>query len=188
VFSSCVPKKEQCLRLALSKGPNRVGVSPSPEDVNKSIFRNVVFSSCAPKKEQCLRLALSKGPNRIGPFPSPEDVNRFIFRNVVFSSDLESLTMDKVHKHSDAVRYSPLLQSFRYYSEYAYSEFVRTNSQNGRKYNCMVINSFLEHEVNTCLRDETTMQISLHMNSIFHRTVFYLRDIVLGCFLLMKQD
>jgi hypothetical protein len=34
------------LRLALSKGPNRVGVSfPSPEDGNRSSFRNVVFSS-----------------------------------------------------------------------------------------------------------------------------------------------
>jgi hypothetical protein len=34
------------LRLALSKGLNRVGVSfPSPEDVNRSSFRNVVFSS-----------------------------------------------------------------------------------------------------------------------------------------------
>jgi hypothetical protein len=32
--------------LALSKGPNRVGVSlPSPEDGNRSSFRNVVFSS-----------------------------------------------------------------------------------------------------------------------------------------------
>jgi hypothetical protein len=32
--------------LALSKGPNRVGVSPSsPEDGNRSCFRNVVFSS-----------------------------------------------------------------------------------------------------------------------------------------------
>jgi hypothetical protein len=33
----------QWLRLALSKGPNRVGVSPSPEDGNRSSFRNVVF-------------------------------------------------------------------------------------------------------------------------------------------------
>jgi hypothetical protein len=33
-------------RLALSKGHNRVGVSlPSPEDGNRSSFRNVVFSS-----------------------------------------------------------------------------------------------------------------------------------------------
>jgi hypothetical protein len=32
------------LRLALSKGPNRVGV-PTLEDENKSIFRNVVFYS-----------------------------------------------------------------------------------------------------------------------------------------------
>jgi hypothetical protein len=31
------------LRLALSKGPTRVGVSPSPEDGNRSSFRNVVF-------------------------------------------------------------------------------------------------------------------------------------------------
>jgi hypothetical protein len=35
----------QCLRLALSKGPNRVGVSPSPEDENRPNFRSVVFSS-----------------------------------------------------------------------------------------------------------------------------------------------
>jgi hypothetical protein len=36
----------QWLRLALSKGPNRVGVSPPPsEDGNKSSFRNIVFSS-----------------------------------------------------------------------------------------------------------------------------------------------
>jgi hypothetical protein len=33
----------QWLRLALSKGPNRIGVSPSPEDGNRSSFRNVVF-------------------------------------------------------------------------------------------------------------------------------------------------
>jgi hypothetical protein len=33
-------------RLALYKGPNRVGVSPpSPEDGNRSSFLNVVFSS-----------------------------------------------------------------------------------------------------------------------------------------------
>jgi hypothetical protein len=32
-------------RLILSKGPNRVGVSlPSPEDRNRSSFRNIVFS------------------------------------------------------------------------------------------------------------------------------------------------
>jgi hypothetical protein len=36
----------QWLRLALSKGPNRVGVAfPSPEDGNRSSFRNVMFSS-----------------------------------------------------------------------------------------------------------------------------------------------
>jgi hypothetical protein len=36
----------QWLRLALSKGANRVGVSlPSPEDGNRSSFRNVVFPS-----------------------------------------------------------------------------------------------------------------------------------------------
>jgi hypothetical protein len=36
----------QWFRLALSKGPNRVGVSlPSPEDGNRSSLRNVVFSS-----------------------------------------------------------------------------------------------------------------------------------------------
>jgi hypothetical protein len=33
------------LRLVLSKEPNRVGVSPSPEDGNRSGFRNFVFSS-----------------------------------------------------------------------------------------------------------------------------------------------
>jgi hypothetical protein len=34
------------MRVAISKGPNRVGVSlPSPEDGNRSSFRNVVFSS-----------------------------------------------------------------------------------------------------------------------------------------------
>jgi hypothetical protein len=37
------PSSELCLRLALSKGPNRVNVSPSPEDGNRSSFRNVVF-------------------------------------------------------------------------------------------------------------------------------------------------
>jgi hypothetical protein len=36
----------QWLKLALSKGPSRVGTSlPSPEDRNISSFRNVVFSS-----------------------------------------------------------------------------------------------------------------------------------------------
>jgi hypothetical protein len=36
----------QWLRLAFSKGPNRVGVSfPSPENGNRSSIRNVVFSS-----------------------------------------------------------------------------------------------------------------------------------------------
>jgi hypothetical protein len=35
----------QWLRLALSKGPNRVGVSPSPDDRNWSSFPNVVFCS-----------------------------------------------------------------------------------------------------------------------------------------------
>jgi hypothetical protein len=37
----------QYLRLALSKGPIRVGVSPppSPEDGNRSSFRNVLFSN-----------------------------------------------------------------------------------------------------------------------------------------------
>jgi hypothetical protein len=34
------------VRLALSKGPNRIGVSlPSPNDWNRSSFRNVVFSN-----------------------------------------------------------------------------------------------------------------------------------------------
>jgi hypothetical protein len=34
----------QWLNLALSKGPSRVGVSlPSPEDGNRSSFRNAVF-------------------------------------------------------------------------------------------------------------------------------------------------
>jgi hypothetical protein len=34
------------LRLALSKGPNGAGVSlPSPEDKNRSSFRNVVLSN-----------------------------------------------------------------------------------------------------------------------------------------------
>jgi hypothetical protein len=34
------------IRLALSKGPSRVGVSfTSPEDVNRSSFRNDLFSS-----------------------------------------------------------------------------------------------------------------------------------------------
>jgi hypothetical protein len=33
------------LRLALSKGANRVGVSPSSEDGNRSSFQNAVFSS-----------------------------------------------------------------------------------------------------------------------------------------------
>jgi hypothetical protein len=31
--------------LALSKGPNRAGVFPPPEDGNRSSFQNVVFSS-----------------------------------------------------------------------------------------------------------------------------------------------
>jgi hypothetical protein len=31
-------------RLALSKGPNGVGVSPSPEDGNKPSFQNVLSS------------------------------------------------------------------------------------------------------------------------------------------------
>jgi hypothetical protein len=35
----------QCLILALFKGPSRVGVSPSPENGNRSSFQNVVFSS-----------------------------------------------------------------------------------------------------------------------------------------------
>jgi hypothetical protein len=36
----------QWLRLALSKGPNKVGTClPSPEDGNRSSFGNVVFSS-----------------------------------------------------------------------------------------------------------------------------------------------
>jgi hypothetical protein len=36
----------QQLRLALSKGPNRVGVSlPSPEDGNRCSFLHVAFSS-----------------------------------------------------------------------------------------------------------------------------------------------
>jgi hypothetical protein len=36
----------QRLRLALARGPNRVGVSlPSPEDGNRCIFRNVVVRS-----------------------------------------------------------------------------------------------------------------------------------------------
>jgi hypothetical protein len=35
----------QWLRLAFSKGPDWVGVLPSPEDGNRSGFRNVVFSS-----------------------------------------------------------------------------------------------------------------------------------------------
>jgi hypothetical protein len=30
---------------SLSKGPSRIGVSPSPEDENRSSFRNVVFSA-----------------------------------------------------------------------------------------------------------------------------------------------
>jgi hypothetical protein len=34
------------LRVALSKGPNKVGVIlPSPQDGNRASFRNVVFSS-----------------------------------------------------------------------------------------------------------------------------------------------
>jgi hypothetical protein len=34
------------MNLALSKGPNSVGVSPqSPEDAKRSSFRNAVFSS-----------------------------------------------------------------------------------------------------------------------------------------------
>jgi hypothetical protein len=33
------------LERANFKGPNRVGVSPSPEDGNRSSFRNIVFSS-----------------------------------------------------------------------------------------------------------------------------------------------
>jgi hypothetical protein len=38
--------KLKWLRLALSKGPNEVGISlPSPEDRNRSSFRNTVFSS-----------------------------------------------------------------------------------------------------------------------------------------------
>jgi hypothetical protein len=42
VLTVCV----QWLRLALSKGPNRVDVPPpSPEDRNRFTFRNVVFSS-----------------------------------------------------------------------------------------------------------------------------------------------
>jgi hypothetical protein len=35
----------QCLKLALSKGPNRVGVPPSSEDENRPSFRKVTFSS-----------------------------------------------------------------------------------------------------------------------------------------------
>jgi hypothetical protein len=39
-------RQSQCDRLDLSKGPNRVDVfPPSPEDRNRSSFRNVVFSS-----------------------------------------------------------------------------------------------------------------------------------------------
>jgi hypothetical protein len=43
----CMSRVVYCLRLGLSNGLNRVGVSlPSPEDGKKSIFQNVVFSSC----------------------------------------------------------------------------------------------------------------------------------------------
>jgi hypothetical protein len=35
----------QLLRIALSKGPDIVGVSPSAEEGNGSSFQNVVFSS-----------------------------------------------------------------------------------------------------------------------------------------------
>jgi hypothetical protein len=39
----------QWLRLALSKGPNRIAVSlPSPENGNRYSFRNVVFSESSP--------------------------------------------------------------------------------------------------------------------------------------------
>jgi hypothetical protein len=57
--------------LALSNGPNRVGVSlPTPEE----------------GKGQWCRSALSKGPNRVGvSLPLPEEGNRFSFQNVVFS-------------------------------------------------------------------------------------------------------
>jgi hypothetical protein len=38
--------KSQCLRLAPSEGPNRVGVSlPSPADGRRSSFQTTVFSS-----------------------------------------------------------------------------------------------------------------------------------------------
>jgi hypothetical protein len=36
--TTCIPEE-----VALSKGPNRAVVSPSPEDGNRSSFRNVVF-------------------------------------------------------------------------------------------------------------------------------------------------
>jgi hypothetical protein len=46
-YSESLFEEVQWLRLALSKGPNRVGVSfPSPEDGNRSRFRNFLFSSC----------------------------------------------------------------------------------------------------------------------------------------------
>jgi hypothetical protein len=36
---------DHCLKVALSKGPERVGVSlPSAEDGNRSSFQNIVFS------------------------------------------------------------------------------------------------------------------------------------------------
>jgi hypothetical protein len=44
-FGNCICFRPQWLRLALSKGPNWVSVfsPPSPEDGNRSSFRNVVF-------------------------------------------------------------------------------------------------------------------------------------------------
>jgi hypothetical protein len=40
-----IERLEQC-RLAISNASNRIGVSPpSPEDGNRSSFRNLVFSS-----------------------------------------------------------------------------------------------------------------------------------------------
>jgi hypothetical protein len=45
LFPSSGEGRKKVTLLALSKGPNRVGVFlPSPEDGNRSSFRNVVFS------------------------------------------------------------------------------------------------------------------------------------------------
>jgi hypothetical protein len=63
-----------------------------------------------------MRLAISKRPNRVGvSLLSPEDGNRSILRNAVFSIYLELRTIDKVHKPSDSVCYTPSAALFILY-------------------------------------------------------------------------